>query len=311
MKISIIVPCYNEELSLLAFHSNVTKILDENYSNNYEIVFIDDGSSDQTLSLIKKLCENSSHVEYLSFSRNFGKEAAMLAGMKAARGKYIVIMDVDLQDPPELLPKMLEELEKGEYDCVATRRVSRKGEPIIRSFCARAFYRIINRMSDIYIVDGARDFRMMTRQMAQSIIAMPERNRFSKGLFAWVGFKTKWLEYENCERLSGESKWSFWGLFKYSVEGILAFSTVPLAIASWMGVLLFIASFCAVVFFVIQKLFVGIETQGWATMMCMILMLGGMQLLCIGILGQYMAKTYLETKNRPLYIVRTSSAKEE
>lgn len=307
MKLSVIVPCYNEEKTVEAFFEKTSPILRSLCKEDFEIIFVDDGSIDHTLAAILNLQKKFQSVEYLSFSKNFGKESAMLAGMEYARGEYVAIMDADLQDSPELLREMFVCLEQEDYDCVAARRVDRKGEPPIRSFFARCFYKLINRISDVEIMDGARDFRLMKRHVVTAILSLPERNRFSKGIFSWVGFKTKWLEYENVERIDGTSKWSFWKLFCYSLEGIFAFSTIPLAISSVMGIILCIVSFVAIVFFVYQKLFVGIDSQGWATMMCLILMLGGIQLFCIGVLGQYLAKVYTETKQRPLYLIKKMS----
>ena len=267
------------------------------------LLLINDGSRDRTLSIMRELAAKDSRVRYISFSRNFGKEAAMYAGFCNAKGDYVAVMDADMQDPPSLLPQMLEILETQEYDSVATRRVTREGEPPIRSFFARMFYRIINRISDADIVDGARDFRLMKREMVDAIVAMCEYNRFSKGIFGWIGFRTKWLPYKNVERVAGETKWSFWGLFKYSIDGIVNFSQAPLSIASLMGLLLTVASFCAIVFIVLRRLIFGDPVAGWASTACIILFMGGLQLLCMGIMGQYLAKTYLEVKRRPHYII--------
>ncbi len=307
--VSIVVPCFNEQEVLPIFYKEMTKEL-EGAPFDYEIVFVNDGSRDSTLAVLKELAESDSRMKYISFSRNFGKEAAMFAGFEGARGDYIAVMDVDLQDPPSLLRSMFETLEGGEFDCVATRRVTRKGEPPIRSFFARTFYKLINKISSTEIVDGARDFRMMTRQMADSIISLRERNRFSKGLFSWVGFNTKWLEYENRERAAGETKWSFWKLFLYSLDGIVAFSTAPLAAASVLGVLFCIFAFIMIVFFVVRTLIFGDPVAGYPSLVSFILLIGGVQLLTFGVLGQYMAKTYLETKNRPIYITKESNIDE-
>ena len=252
---------------------------------------------------MKKLRERDERVHLVSFSRNFGKEAAMFAGLENAGGDYVVIMDVDLQDPPSLLPEMLSYLEQG-YDSVATRRVSRKGEPPVRSFFARLFYRLMKRISRTEIMDGARDYRLMTRQMVDAILSMKEYNRFTKGIFGWVGFQTKWLEYENVERARGETKWNFWKLFLYSLDGIAAFSTAPLMLASVMGVFFCIVAFLMIIFIVVRKLLFGDPVSGWPSLVCIILMTSGVQFFCTGILGQYLAKTYMEVKRRPIYLVR-------
>ena len=305
-KISIIVPCYNEEAVLPYFLKELCGVM-EKMTNQYplcfEVLFVDDGSADGTLQLLRTYAGQMSNVRYVSFSRNFGKEAAMYAGLKNATGYYVAVMDADLQDPPALLPEMYEILQGGEYDSVATRRVDRKGEPAIRSFFARCFYKIINRISDADIVDGARDFRLMKRRMVDAILSMSEYNRFSKGIFGWVGFRTKWLPYENVERAAGETKWSFWKLFKYSLQGIIAFSTAPLAIASVAGVLLCGISLAMVACIIIKTLLFGDPVGGWPSLACMVMFMGGIQLLCMGILGQYLAKTYMETKRRPIFIV--------
>lgn len=300
---TLIVPCYNEEDSLPIFYEAVCDVAKAIEPCDVTLLLINDGSRDRTLSIMRELAAKDSRVRYISFSRNFGKEAAMYAGFCNAKGDYVAVMDADMQDPPSLLPQMLEILETQEYDSVATRRVTREGEPPIRSFFARMFYRIINRISDADIVDGARDFRLMKREMVDAIVAMCEYNRFSKGIFGWIGFRTKWLPYKNVERVAGETKWSFWGLFKYSIEGIINFSQAPLSIASLMGLLLTIASFCAIVFIVLRRLIFGDPVAGWASTACIILFMGGLQLLCMGIMGQYLAKTYLEVKRRPHYII--------
>ena len=308
--ISIIVPCYNEEASLPFFLPEIKKVADHMsaaYSVNLDILFINDGSKDNTLAVLRDAAAHDSIVRYLSFSRNFGKEAAMYAGFQNCVGDYAAVMDADMQDPPSLLPQMYEILQTGEYDSVATRRVTRKGEPPIRSFFARSFYKLINKISDADIVDGARDFRLMTRQMVDAILSLCEYNRFSKGIFGWVGFRTKWLPYENIERVAGESKWSFWKLFLYSLEGITAFSTAPLAIASIMGVILCFIAFLFICVILVKTLAFGDPVGGWPSTMCVILFLGGIQLFCIGILGQYLAKTYLETKHRPIYIIQETN----
>lgn len=303
-KISIIVPCYNEEEALPIFYEEIIKVMKELQNYELELLLIDDGSKDNTLERIRDLRKNDNRVRYVSFSRNFGKEAAMYAGLKESTGNFVAIMDADLQDPPKLLLEMVEILEQGEYDCIGTRRVSRKGEPKIRSFFARLFYKIMKKISRMDIVDGARDFRLMTRQMTNSILEMKEYNRFSKGIFTWVGFRTKWLEYENIERVAGKTKWSFWKLFLYSVDGITAFSTFPLIISTLMGILLCIVAIIIIVIIIIKTLVFGDSTSGWPSLACIILFVGGIQLFCIGIIGQYISKLYLEVKNRPIYILK-------
>ena len=301
----MIVPCYNEEESVDLFYTELIKndpvFAEKNVE--LELLYVDDGSKDKTVDEIKKLAEKDRRVHLVSFSRNFGKEAAMYAGLENAQGDYVVLMDVDLQDPPSLLPEMLSYLEQG-YDSVATRRVSRKGEPPVRSFFARLFYRLMKKISKTEIMDGARDYRLMTRQMVDAILAMQEYNRFTKGIFGWVGFNTKWLEYENVERVKGETKWNFWKLFVYSIDGITAFSTVPLLLASVMGVLFCLLAFAMIVFVIARKLIFGDPVSGWASQVCIMLLIGGVQFFCTGILGQYLAKTYMEVKNRPIYIVK-------
>ena len=303
-KISIVVPCYNEEAALPLFYQEITRVAGEMDDVDFEFVFIDDGSKDNTLPELRRLAAADSRVRFVSFSRNFGKEAGMLAGLEAATGDYVALMDADLQDPPALLPELYKAVTEEGYDCAATRRTTREGEPPIRSFFARMFYRIINKISDADIVDGARDYRLMRRRVVDAILSMREYNRFSKGIFGWVGFKTKWVPFVNVERVAGETKWSFWKLFLYSLEGIVAFSTVPLALASVLGVLLCLAAFVFIVVVLVKTLAFGDPVGGWPSMMCVILFLGGVQLLCIGILGQYLSKTYLETKRRPVYLVR-------
>ena len=309
-RISIVVPCYNEEAALAHFLPEIKRVADEMSDGGslcFDFLFIDDGSKDQTLAVLRKAAEEDPRVRYLSFSRNFGKEAAMYAGLQHAQGDYVAVMDADMQDPPALLPEMYAALRTGEYDSVATRRVDRKGEPPIRSFFARCFYRIINRISDTDIVDGARDFRLMKRCMVDAIVSMGEYNRFSKGIFGWVGFRTKWLPFENVERVAGETKWSFWKLFKYSLQGIVAFSTAPLAIASVMGILLCFAAFLMVLYIIVKTLLFGDPVGGWPSLACMVMFMGGIQLLCVGILGQYLSRIYLETKRRPIYIIAETS----
>lgn len=301
--ISVIVPCYNEEQATPLFYEAFLRETD-GMPCQFEFWFVDDGSRDGTVQAFRTLRQKDERVHYISFSRNFGKESAMYAGMQAATGDYVAIMDVDLQDPPRLLRDMLRGIEEEGYDCVASRRVTRAGEPRVRSFFARAFYRIINRISQTEIVDGARDFRLMTRQMVDSILSLTEVSRFSKGIFSWVGYRTKWLEYENVERVAGETKWSFWKLLLYSIDGIIGFSTAPLAIASVLGFALCLAAFLLLLFFLVKTLIWGDPVAGFPATICIILFLGGIQLFCIGILGQYLSKTYLETKKRPIYIAR-------
>ncbi|MCI5956525.1 MAG: glycosyltransferase family 2 protein [Clostridiales bacterium] len=301
--ISIIVPCLNEQEAIPLFYEAFLKDT-AGMDTAFEFWFIDDGSTDGTMAALRALRSADERVHFISFSRNFGKESAMYAGMQAATGDYVAIMDVDLQDPPALLPQMLNGIRAEGYDCVATRRVTRKGEPKVRSFFARAFYRLINRISKTEIVDGARDFRLMTRQMVESILSLGEVSRFSKGIFSWVGYRTKWLEYENIERVAGESKWSFWKLLLYSIDGIIGFSTAPLAIASVVGVLFCLIAFVLILFFFFKTIIWGDPVAGFPATICIILLLGGIQLFCVGILGQYLSKTYLETKRRPIYIAR-------
>ncbi|MEA5017247.1 MAG: glycosyltransferase family 2 protein [Erysipelotrichaceae bacterium] len=305
-KLSIIVPCYNEQEALPYFYQAITEIAKKMSNVSFEFLFINDGSKDETLRVLKELDQKDVRVRYISFSRNFGKEAAMYAGLKHATGDFIAVMDADLQDPPELLFEMYDCLKNEDYDCVATKRSTRKGEPKIRSFFARCFYWLINKISKADIVDGARDYRLMNRNMVNAILKMSEYNRFSKGIFGWVGFKTKWLSYENIERVAGNTKWSFWNLLTYSFEGIIAFSTAPLAIASLFGVLFCFIAFLGIIVIFVRH-FMGVESAfGWASTISIILFVGGIQLFTIGILGQYMAKTYLETKRRPIYLIRES-----
>ncbi len=306
-KISVIVPCFNEEESLPFFYEEMNRISKEMSEVSFEYLFVDDGSKDQTLSILKEYASNDERIKYISFSRNFGKEAAIYAGLKNSCGEYVVIMDADLQDPPSLLPEMYQAVSKEGYDSAATRRVSRKGEPPVRSFFARLFYKIMNRISDADIMDGARDYRLMNRKMVDAILSMCEYNRFSKGIFGWIGFDTKWIEYENVERVAGETKWSFWKLFKYSIEGITAFSVEPLQIASVFGVFFSFIALIMILVIIVRTLVFGDPTSGWPSLVCIIMLIGGIQLLCIGILGQYLAKTYLETKNRPIYISKETN----
>lgn len=303
-KISVIVSCYNEEETIPYFYEEITKISNQMKELDFEFMFVNDGSKDKTLKIIKELAKKDKRVRFISFSRNFGKEAAMYAGLENVTGDYVTLMDADLQDPPSMLPDMFKILKEENYDSVGTRRVTRKGEPPIRSFFARCFYKIINRMSKVEMVDGARDYRLMTRQVVDSIVSLKEYNRYSKGLFSFVGYDTKWLEYENIERVAGETKWSFWKLFKYAIEGIIAFTTAPLSIAAVLGVLMCIVSFIAIIVIVVKTLAFGDPVGGWPSMVCILLFVSGIQLLCMGIIGQYLAKTYLETKNRPIYIIK-------
>lgn len=303
-KISIIVPCYNEEESMPLFYDEICKVSKEFKKVDFEYIFVNDGSRDRTLDIARELASKDKRVRYISFSRNFGKEAAILAGLEYSVGDYVAIMDADLQDPPSLLHEMYLGIKEEGYDCVATRRVSRKGEPPIRSFFARCYYKLINKISKTEIVDGARDYRLMTRQMVNSILEVREYNRFSKGIFSWVGYNTKWLEYKNVERVAGSTKWSFWKLFLYSLESIVAFSTVPLAIASVIGLLFFLVSIIMIVFIIVKTLTVGDPVAGWPSLVCIIFFVSGVQLLSLGIIGQYLSKLYLEVKNRPVYIVK-------
>ncbi|MFR4128735.1 MAG: glycosyltransferase family 2 protein [Roseburia inulinivorans] len=301
-KVSIIVPCYNEEQAVKTFYAEVKRIMDTLPEVATEYFFVDDGSEDGTLKEIKKLHSQNKYVQYISFSRNFGKEAAMYAGLEHATGDYVVIMDVDLQDPPELLPEMYYYVKQQEYDSVATRRVTRIGEPRIRSFFARCFYHIMNKISDVELMDGARDYRFMSRQYVNALLSLKEYNRFSKGLFGWVGFKTKWLEFENRERTVGETKWSFWKLFKYSLEGIVSFSEMPLYLSSIIGACMCGVSLVAIIFIIVRQLLFGGSAFGWPSLACIVIFIGGIQLLSVGILGLYFSKAYLEIKKRPIYI---------
>lgn len=306
-KISVVVPCYNEEEAIPFFYREIGTVQKNMSEYEFEIIFVDDGSKDRTLIVAKELANKDKQIKYISFSRNFGKEAAIYAGLSKATGDYVVIMDVDLQDPPRLLPDMMKAIKEEGYDSVATRRVSRKGEPPIRSFFARRFYRIINKISRTEIVDGARDYRLMTRQFANSLLEIKEYNRFSKGLFGWVGYKTKWLEFENVERVAGETKWSFWKLLLYSIEGIVAFSIVPLSIATVSGLLFCLLAFLFVIIIFLRALIFQDPVAGWPSLACIILFVGGIQLFCMGILGEYLAKTYLEVKDRPIYICKETN----
>lgn len=303
-KLSIIVSCYNEEEALQLFYVEMNKVANKMKELEFEYIFVNDGSKDRTLDIIKDFARKDKRVRFISFSRNFGKEAAMYAGLKYSKGDYVTLMDADLQDPPSLLPEMYRLIKEENYDSVGTRRVNRKGEPPIRSFFARMFYKIINKMSDIEMVDGARDYRLMTRQVVDSIVSLEEYNRYSKGLFSFVGFRTKWLEYENIERVVGETKWSFWKLFKYAIEGIVSFTVFPLSLSAILGVIVCLISFIGIIVVVSKTLLYGDPVGGWPSMVCILLFTSGVQLLCMGIIGQYLAKMYLETKKRPIYIVK-------
>ena len=307
MKISLIIPCYNEEEALLPLYEELCRVMTSMSDYEFEALFIDDGSKDRTLEILKKLSADYARVKYISFSRNFGKEAAMYAGFCNSTGDYTAVMDADMQDPPSLLPEMVKILEGGEYDSVATRRVSRKGEPRVRSFFSKLFYKIIRKISDTDIVDGARDFRLMKREMVEAIVSMCESNRFSKGIFGWIGFKTYWLPYENVERVAGKTKWSFFGLLKYSIDGIVGFSSTPLKIASWSGIFFTFIALVMLVAIFIRTLIFGDPVAGWPSTICIILFIGGIQLFSLGIIGQYVAKIYTETKKRPHYIVAQSN----
>ena len=306
--LTVVVPCYNEEEAIPFFYEEMLKTIEvfnkDFPSVEFEMLFIDDGSKDKTLKVLREYNEKDTRVRYVSFSRNFGKEAGIYAGLDNAKGDYVVIMDADLQDPPSLLPEMFKAVTEEGFDSAATRRVTRKGEPVIRSFFARMFYKLMARISKTEIVDGARDYRIMTRQMVDAILSMGEYNRFTKGIYGWVGFETKWFEYENVERVAGETKWSFWKLFMYSIEGVIGFSTAPLVISSFFGILCMLLAFVMIVFIIIRKLIYGDPTSGWPSLVCIIMLIGGMQLSCIGIVGEYLAKTYLETKHRPIYIAK-------
>ena len=306
-KISIIVPCRNEAEAAPYFYDAITKqsdIMRERYGVDFEYIFVDDGSTDDTLSVVKGYAAKDGRVRYVSFSRNFGKEAAMLAGLEAARGDYVSVMDADLQDPPELLCEMYEAIVNEGYDCAAARRVTRKGEPKLRSFLSRLFYSLIGKIANADIADGARDYRLMTRQVVDAIISMKEYNRFSKGIFGWVGFKTKWIEFENAERVAGETKWSMWKLFLYSVDGITSFSTMPLAVASVIGMLMCVIAFVMILVIIAKTVIWGDPVAGYPSLVCIIFFVAGVQTFCVGIVGQYLAKTYMEVKNRPAYIIK-------
>jgi len=302
--LSVVIPCYNEEDALSFFYKAIDGVSKKMIGVDFEFIFVDDGSRDNTLEKLKKISKKDDRVRYISFSRNFGKEAAIYAGFEKSLGNYVAMMDADMQDPPYLLEEMYATLQTEEYDNVATRRVTRKGEPLIRSFFARQFYKIINKISNADIVDGARDYRLMNRKMVNAVLSLKEYNRFSKGIFGWVGFRTKWLPYENVERVAGETKWSFWKLFVYSLEGIVAFSTIPLSIASIIGMICCLFSTVFIVVIILKTLIWGDPVSGWPSIACLILFIGGIQLFSIGVLGKYISRTYLEVKNRPLFIVR-------
>lgn len=306
MLISIVVPCYNEEEMIDLFYRELCRVVNPMSRYGFEIILINDGSKDLTLDKIAVLAKADKRVKYISFSRNFGKESAIYAGLSYAKGDLIAVMDADLQDPPSLLPEMIRDIESG-YDCVATRRITRVGEPPVRSFFARQFYKLIKKISQVDMVDGARDFRLMTRQVVDSILSMKEYHRFSKGIFGWVGFQTKWIPYENIERIAGETKWSFWKLFAYAVDGIIAFTVTPLRLASFSGIALSVLTFIYLVYIIIKTFVYGIDVPGYASTIAVVLFMGGIQLLSIGVLGEYLARTYMEVKQRPAYIVKESN----
>ena len=308
-KISVVVPCYNEEEALPFFYKEITQIATKMDYAEFEFLFINDGSKDKTLEILREYARMDKRVRYISFSRNFGKESAMYAGLKESTGDYVAVMDADLQDPPSLLIEMFATLEEGRYDCVATRRQTRKGESIIRSFFSRKFYKIINALSKTEIVDGARDFRLMTRQMTDSIVSLGEYNRFSKGIFGWVGFDTKWISYDNVERVAGKTSWSFWKLFIYAIDGIIAFSTTPLVVSTIIGCIFCLIALVMICVIIFKTIMYGDPVSGWPSTACIILFVGGVQLFCTGIIGQYLAKTYREVKNRPVYIVKETEEK--
>lgn len=306
-KLSLVVPCYNEQEALRPFMLELSRVTSGLGDVETEVILVDDGSSDETLRVIRELAGEYEMVRYLSFSRNFGKESAMLAGFAASQGDYVAVMDADLQDPPALLPDMLKAVREEGYDCAGSRRTTRKGEPPIRSFFARMFYRFINMISHTQLVDGARDYKLLSRKAVDALLAMPEYNRFSKGLYEWIGFRTKWFEYQNVERVAGETKWSFWKLFKYSLEGIVAFTTMPLALASLLGMICMLVALVIIVSLSVRQMMWHSSVDGWTSMVCIIVLLSGLQLFCVGIIGQYISKMYLEIKRRPHYIVAESS----
>ena len=303
-EISIVIPCFNEEEAIPIFYEETLKVLKTMPLSSFEFVFIDDGSSDRTLEVLKEISAKDKSVHFVSFSRNFGKEAALYAGLSKTNGDFISVMDVDLQDPPSLLPQMLEAILKEGYDCAATRRVTRKNEPPVRSFFARKFYKIMGKLSDVPVVDGARDFRLMTKKYKDAVLSLLERNRFTKGIFPWVGFKTKWFAYENVERVAGKTKWSFWKLFLYSIDGIIGFSTKPLAFSAVAGILSLAVTFVLIILIAVRRLVFGDPVQGWASLVCFITFFSGLQLFCTGISGLYISKIYTEVKHRPIYIIK-------
>lgn len=305
--LSIVIPCYNEEAVISQFYTKINEISQELDNLDLELIFVDDGSSDHTAAELEKLSQKDQRVHFILLSRNFGKEAALLAGLDSAEGDLVAVMDADLQDPPEMLPEMYRYIVSGEYDMVGVRRVSREGEPPIRSFFARIFYKLINKISKVEMVDGARDYRLMTRQVVDAVLSMREYNRYSKGLFSFVGFRTKWLEYQNVQRAAGETHWSFWGLFAYALDGICAFSTAPLVVSAILGLVFCLISFILIILIIFKTLVFGDPVSGWPSTICVILMVSGIQLLALGVIGEYLAKTYLETKHRPVYIIRKSS----
>lgn len=311
-KITIVVPCHNESAVLPAFYKEVDEVTAGLKDYEFELLFVDDGSTDDTLADLKKMAKEDERISYIAFSRNFGKEAAMLAGLEHATGDYVAVMDADLQDPPKLLPEMLGYLELGDFDSVATRRSTRQGEPAMRSFFAKMFYKLINKMSKVEMVDGARDYRLMTRQVVDAIIECQEYNRYSKGLWSFVGFRTKWISYENVERVAGKTNWSFWQLFAYAIEGIVAFTTLPLTLSALLGILFCLVAFVLIIVIVMKTLLFGDPVSGWPSLVCIIMFVSGVQLFFLGIIGEYLAKAYLETKKRPKYIIReTSDAKKK
>lgn len=307
--LSLVVPCYNEEDAVPVFYKETCRVFEGmklTGTSDVEFIFVDDGSNDATSDVLRKLAKSDVRVHYVIFSRNFGKEAALYAGLQKASGNYIAVLDVDLQDPPSLLPQMLDALQKEGYDCAAARRVTRKNEPPIRSFFARLFYKIMGKLSNVPVVDGARDFRLMTKKYKDAVVALCERNRFTKGIFPWVGFRTKWFAYDNIERSVGKTKWSFRKLFLYSLDGIIGFSTKPLAFAAIAGIISIVLAFLLILFIIVRKIIAGDPVQGWASLVCIIIFLGGVQLFTIGILGLYVAKIYIEVKQRPIYIEKES-----
>ena len=307
--LSLVVPCYNEKDALHPFMEELERVINQLTDIQTEVILVNDGSRDNTLEIMRELRDKYEYVRYISFSRNFGKESAILAGLSAAEGDWAAVMDADLQDPPALLPDMLKAVREEGYDCAGTRRMNRKGEPPIRSFFARRFYRLINKMSDTKLVDGARDYKLLSRAAVDALIAMPEVNRFSKGLYEWIGFRTKWFAFENVERVAGETNWSFWKLFKYSIEGIVSFTTMPLKLAALLGVLFMLASFISIVALAVRQFVYHNSVDGWTSIVCIMLMLSGVQLFCMGIFGQYLAKMYIEIKKRPHYIIAENSDK--